>query len=148
MFRSHRRHLLAKGTPLLLDTGRILLLGTLGLLLARDEVAPQNPKDGHDAASDTQSAAQLRERRIWLLTHQFEKASDCLRVQFGTGAAAVLFGLDRSGAAKALKQADNRRDIDSEKFGQFTQRMLAAFDCRHNAHAEVDRNGSHLPPPC
>jgi hypothetical protein len=73
VFQRHYRHLLAKDTPLLLDARRIPFLGMLGLLLAGDEVTTQNTKDGHDAASDTQSVTQFRERGIGLLTYEFEK---------------------------------------------------------------------------
>jgi hypothetical protein len=120
VFQRHCRHLLAKDTPLLLDARRIPFLGMLGLLLAGDEMTPQNTKDGHEAASDTQSVAQFRERGIGLLTYEFEKPRDCLGVQFGTGTAAVCFGLNGSSAAETLEQTHNRRDIDAEKFGQGT----------------------------
>jgi len=79
VIRVHRRHLLAKRTPLLLHPGRIPLRGMMDFLLARDPISPQCAPNCHDAAFNAacyaQSVPQLREGRIRLLTHQIEKAS-------------------------------------------------------------------------
>jgi hypothetical protein len=69
-------------------------------------------------------------------------------VQFEMGATAMGFGLDGTGVAETLEQTNDCRKVDAEKLGQLTLRMLAGFNRRNDANSKIDRNGSHLPPPC
>lgn len=119
-----------------------------GFFLAGDVMTLQRAKDRHDAAGGPHAIAQFREGRVWLLTHRVEKASDGRRVELGARAAAMRFRLDRFGKAKTLEQANDRRKIDVEQPGQLPQRVFTGLNRRDNPDAKVDRNGSHLRPPC
>ena len=132
---------------MLLHARTIALVRKACFLLAGNSHSFQRTEDRHEVAINAQALPQFGERRVGLLTYQIEQASRRFSVQFRTSAAAMGFGFDRTGIAKALQKANDGGKVDVEEARQLSKRVFTRLDSRQDALPNINGIGSHTPPP-
>src|SRR5512142_2233571 len=135
------------GLTLRLILGPVPLLRMERLLLADEFQFLQRASEGRATARDSQLLAQLIERGIGVLSHQFAEAILALEVQGGWVSAPMGLGFERAGLAASAEQARDEGETDTEPAGDLTERSVAGIDRGGDALSEVYGIRFHPAPP-
>jgi hypothetical protein len=106
-------------------------------------VLGEHTGDRAEVAGDTQAVAQFPEGGVGALADEFQEACDGGRVELGSGASAVVLGLDRTGPPSALQEADEEGQADREQVSNLAEGVFAPIDGGNDAFAEIGGLGSH-----
>ena len=93
--------------------------------------------NGRQATDHAQLLTQFRQGGIGVLADEFQQTTLSGLVQLVRTAAAMRFGVDRSGLALALPQADDYGHVDTKQDGELPQGISAAFHSRHDTFAQI-----------
>jgi hypothetical protein len=115
--------------------------------LLTGEFSFSTAREGRAAARDAQLLAQLIERGIGVLSHQFTEMLIALVIQSGRMSAPIRLGFERAGLAASAEQACDKGETDAESAGDLSERTFAVIDGGGDALSEVHGMGLHPAPP-